>query len=145
MANTRVHHEAEAWVRTKWMPEQFGCAFTEKPMKLTSGGLFKFDAVDADGQMIASISTSAPKTAGGKPGSGKMHKLRADILFLLLTEAQRRMLILTEQDMYERCLKEKAAGRVPGSIEFFHAPLPDDLVRRIRASREAASKEVSPA
>ena len=126
------------------MPRQFGCAFTEKQVKLTSGGPFKFDAVDADGQIIASISTSAPKTASGKPGSGKMHKLRADMLFLMLTEAQRRMLILTERDMYERCLKEKAAGRAPGSIEFYHAQLPEDLATRIRASREAASKEVSP-
>ncbi len=60
MANTRVHNEAENWVRTRWMPKQFGCAFAEQQVKLISGGVFKFDAVNDDGQIIASISTSAP-------------------------------------------------------------------------------------
>ena len=125
------------------MPGQFGCDFAEKRVTLTSGGRFKFDAVDADEKIIASISTSAPKTAGGKPGSGKMHKLRADMLFLTMTTAQRRILILTERDMHERCQREKDEGRTPQEIEFLHAPRPDNLARRIKASREAASKEVS--
>ena len=126
------------------MPRQFGGAFTKKQVRLTSSGVFKFDAVAADGQIIASISTSAPKTVSGKAASGKIHKIRADTFFLLFTETSRRMIILTDREMHERWMKERDGGRVPDSIEFFYARLPAALARWIEASRKTASDEVSP-
>jgi hypothetical protein len=46
--------------------------------------------------------------------------------------------------MYDRCLQERAGGRVPPSIEFVHVELPGHLQERLRGSRQAASEEVSP-
>jgi len=67
------------------------------------------------------------------------------MLFLLMTEVARRLVILTESDMYDLCVREREAGRVPPAIEFMHAPLPRDLFDRLSAARRVSSAEVSPA
>jgi hypothetical protein len=71
-------------------------------------------------------------------------KLRSDILYLLMTKATRRLVILCETDMYERCQRELDAGRLPKEVEFLHAPLPDDLAERLFGARQNGSNEVSP-
>lgn len=144
MADTRVQSEVEDWVREQWLPTQYRQRFHRERVKLSSGGVFDFDAVSDDRKIVVSISTSTGHTASGKFGVGKLHKLRADILFLVLVDAEHRVMCLTERDMLELCQKERAAGRIPQSIEFVHAPLPQDLDARLRGARETASREVSP-
>jgi hypothetical protein len=144
MADTRCQVECEDWVRREWMPAVFGQPFYRERVQLTSGGVFDFDAVSSDKTIIASISTSGSRTASGKYATGKMMKLRSDILYLLMTNAVRRLVILCETDMYERCQQELAAGRLPKEIEFLHVPLPDALAVRLFAARQIGSDEVSP-
>jgi hypothetical protein len=144
MANTRVQLEVEDWVRRAWMPEQLGQTFSRERLRLSSGGVFDFDGVSADGSIAASISTSGGKTATGKHAVGKLLKIRSDMFFLLLAEVERRLVVLTEADMYDVCQKQIAAGRVPPSIEFFLAEIPVELRERLTSARAAASKEVSP-
>ena len=71
-----------------------------------------------------------------------MMKIRSDMLFLTMAEAKRRIVVLTEKDMFERCLSEVAGGRVPPEVEFALAVIPDDLRSRLIAAREQSSKEV---
>jgi hypothetical protein len=144
MADTRVQLEVEDWVRQNWMPKQFGQDFRRERLRLTSGGVFDFDAVSADNSAVATISTSVGVTSGGKHPTGKVMKLRSDMLFLLLTEAKRRVIVLTAPDMYQLCLREKEGGRVPSSIEFALAPIPAQLQERLRHAQSAASREVRP-
>ncbi len=144
MADTRVQLETEDWVRTQWMPTQYGQDFYRDRVKLSSGGVFDFDAVSVDRKIIASISTSGARTATGKNAVGKMLKIRSDIYFLLLVEAEHRLLIFTESDMHEQWLKEERAGRVAPGIEFVHVELPGELDQRLKESRRKASSEVSP-
>ena len=66
------------------------------------------------------------------------------MLFLLLAEAERRVVVLTSEDMFSLCEKEKTAGRVPQKIEFALAEIPPDLSGRLKVAQQAASKEVSP-
>ena len=66
------------------------------------------------------------------------------MLFLLMTQAEKRLIVLTEKDMYELCIREKSSGRIPLEIEFLHAELPADLVKSLRAAKLVASKEVTP-
>jgi len=66
--------------------------------------------VSGDKNIVATISTSGAKTSGGKYAVGKILKIRSDMLFLTMVEAKRRVVVLTEQDMYEQCLKEKEGG-----------------------------------
>ena len=144
MANTRTQIEVEDWVRQEWMPGTFGQTFHSERLRLSSGGVFEFDAVSSDRTVAVSISTSAATTAGGKSAAGKLMKLRADMLFLLLAQVDRRLIVLTERDMYERCLQEVQAGRVPQSIEFHLAQIPDELAAKLGTARQEASREGSP-
>ena len=144
MADTRVQLEVEDWVRREWMAQRFGQQFFRERVKLSPGGVCDFDAVSADRKIVAAISTSGALTAGGKQGVGKMLKIRSDMYFLLLAAADRRLVVLTESDMHERCVKEATIGRVPSSIEFVCAKIPVELEARLRVSRGAASDEVFP-
>jgi len=113
-------------------------------MLLTSGGVFDFDAVSADKSIVASISTSGARTVSGKNATGKLMKLRSDMLFLLLSNAPRKIIVLCELDMHLLCQREGVNGRTPKEIEFFHAPLPDELALKLAAARKRGSDEVSP-
>ena len=143
MADTRAQLAAEDWVRRTWMQEKFEQTFSRERIPLSSGGVFDFDAVSADGRIAACISTSGATTATGRYAVGKILKIRSDVLFLLLTDVERRIVVLTEPDMFARCLKEADGGRVPKNIEFILAELPPDLRARVSAARAAASSEVS--
>jgi hypothetical protein len=144
MADTRVQLEVEDWVRKHWMPAEFGKKFRRERLTLRSGGKFDFDAVCEDDEIVASISTSSSMTSGGKAGAGKLMKLRSDMLFLLMSEATRRIVVLTEKDMYNKCLVEREGGRVPPEIEFALAVIPEDLRLKLIKAKDQSSREVSP-
>lgn len=144
MADTRCQNECEAWVRAKWLPASYGQPFSEKRVRLTSGGEFKFDAVSEDGSLVVSISTSRAVTSGGKRGVGKLMKLRGDMLFHSMAVGRRQIMVLTESCMFDACLAEQAKGRVPRGIEFVHVKLPEDLSARLAVSRDRSSLEVQP-
>ena len=143
MADTRIQLEVEDWVRREWMCHRFGLKFARERVRLSSGGVFDADAVSEDLRIVAAISTSGARTSGGKTAVGKMLKVRSDMYFLLLAQAERRIVVLTERDMYEQCLKEADGGRVPKSIEFVHVEIPSELHARLIASRAEASNELS--
>jgi hypothetical protein len=126
------------------MPKFFGTRFRRERLTLRSGGKFDFDAVSDDDRIVATISTSNSFTAGGKHAVGKLMKLRSDMLFLSMAEAERRVIVLTESDMYERCIAEKNGGRVPREVEFVLAQIPNELRLRLQSAKAASSKEVSP-
>jgi hypothetical protein len=123
------------------MTPQFGARFSRERLPLRSGGVFDFDAVSDDRTIVATISTSASLTSGGKHGVGKTLKLRSDMLFLTMANAKRRLIIVTEREMYERCEKEAGGGRVPPEIEFACATIPDELRNKLIAARSKASGE----
>jgi len=66
------------------------------------------------------------------------------MLFLLMVQADKRIIILSEKDMCDYLIKEKDNGRVPLEIEFVHAPIPEDLKKLLIAAKMIASQEVSP-
>jgi len=93
--------------------------------------------------VVGTISTSAARTSSGNQGSGKILKLRSDMLFLTLVDAKRRIIVLTEQDMCDQCGKEVVGGGVPKEIEFVCAMIPDELRKKLVAARLRASGEFS--
>jgi hypothetical protein len=144
MADTRTQLKAEDWVRRNWLPQQFGQPFHRERLELSSGGVFDFDAVSADNSIVVTISTSAAATSGGRSGAGKLMKLRSDMFFLMLAKAQRRLVVLTQQDMRELCERERNRGRIPKDIEFHLVVLPPELVKELNDARKVASEEVQP-
>ncbi len=57
------------------------------------------------------------------------------MLFLILVDAERRVIVLTEKDMFDQCNKEVSGGRVPKEIEFVWAQIPAELDTRLIAAR----------
>src|SRR2546428_1394354 len=107
MADTRVQLEIEDWVRENWMRQHFNQPFYRNRLKLSTGGVFDFDAVSEDKSIAACISTSAAKTSTGKAAVGKLLKIRSDMLFLhLAVSLSKKLIILTDQSMHKVCLKE---------------------------------------
>jgi len=113
----------------------------ERKTLLRSGGVFDFDAVSHDHSIVATISTSGAKTSSGKNAVGKILKLRPHMLFLTMTDASRRIIVLTERDMCDQCEKEAAGGRVPPEIEFVCAIRPRDMNARLIEARLGACGE----
>jgi hypothetical protein len=142
MADTRTQNEVEDWIRQHWMSERFGQSFRRERLVLLPGGVFDFDAVSADNRIVALISTSSGTTSGGKFPVGKLHKLRADMLFLTMVTAEKRLIVLTEPDMHAICVKEAESGRVPVDIAFLLPALPRDLATKLKVARERASREM---
>ena len=144
MANTMVmRRKVEDYVRER-LCEQYGQPFAARFLALTTGGRHEFDAVSADGSVVASIKASSGLTAGGRMPSGKVKDSLAELYYLSLLEARERMLILTTpafHDLFSRIV----AGALPETIELRLVPLPDALQREVDAVVEIASREVSPA
>lgn len=99
MADTRVQHEVEDWIRTEWMPSRYGESFQRDNVVLTTGGEHNFAAVSSDRRIVAKISTGTALTASGNFATGKLTKLRADMLLLTMADADKRLVICTEPEM----------------------------------------------
>jgi len=66
VADTSVQTEVERWVRSNWLPREYGCQFRRDEVGLSSGGVHSFGAVSEDGRIVASISTSSAMTPAGR-------------------------------------------------------------------------------
>jgi hypothetical protein len=146
MADTRVQGQAERWVVSE-LGRILGLAFANAEVQLTWGGVFEFDAVSTDRRVVACISTSGKRTAGGRPAVGKFHKIRSDTLFLLnAVGVDKRLLVFTDHEMVAHFETERANQRFPPAdqIELRWVQLPPDLIRALDEARRIASAEVSP-
>lgn len=145
MAPTTAQLKVEAWIRENWLPPRFHQPFSKRSLPLDPGGTFEFDAVSHDGTIAVTISTSGARTATGRYGAGKVQKIRADALFLLLAQADHTLLVFTERDMFDLCEKEAGNGRLPRTLELrLVEDVPKDLRELLEESRRRASSEVSP-
>jgi hypothetical protein len=125
------------------MPRTLGGGpYAREKIKLDAGGQYACDAVSADHQTAAIIATSRSTTSGNKHAVGKATKVRSDILFLVMSLARRKVLVLTDQSMHEWCRKEQDAGRLPRFIEIHHAQLPPALADKLVEAQELASQEM---
>ena len=145
MANSQTQFDCEEWVREEWMAQRFGQRFRRAHLPLPSGGVHSFDAVSVDGSIVAVISTSNARTAKGRNAVGKVNKIRSDLYFLHLAKPRRPLVILTEQDMYERCRADQRRGLIHKEIELMLARLPENLACRLREAKEKPPAEMTPA
>lgn len=61
---------------------------------------------------------------------------------LQLCQAQQKLLLLTEECMYELANLEQEAGRLPLDIVIHHVNLPDELKKELELAQNIASKEL---
>jgi hypothetical protein len=144
MADSAVQRESEKWVRDHWLPERYGQRFTKRRLDLRSGGQFEFDGVSEDRRIAVAISTSGGLSSSGRKASPKLNKIRSDTLFLILAEAERRIVVFTDRAMCELCSAERENGRFPLEIELVLADLPEELEARLKEARARSAAEVTP-
>ncbi|MCW5937607.1 MAG: hypothetical protein KIT11_09915 [Fimbriimonadaceae bacterium] len=143
MADTTAQSAVANWVRDTFLPAKLDLKFVHRRVRLRSGGTYHFSFVSEDGKVVGSVITSRARTASGKLGNEKMNKYRADLYFLLIAEAEQRLMVLTDPEMYELLCAEKALrGRIPQEIELLFAPLPKHLANRLAKSQKQAADEV---
>ena len=145
MADTRAQKKAETWLLEHSLPEFFGTTFSGRKVVLAWDGKFEFDAVSADGSIVANVSTSSARTAGNKLATAKIQKIKCDTLYLLHARgAKKRVLVFTEADMLHHFEKEVRNGRFPKGVKLLHMALPEALQREVERARKVASDETSP-
>lgn len=148
MANTAAYREAENYVRNTALPKHFHQPFAKEPLPVgrkADGSVAKheFDAVSRDHTVVVSIKALSGKTAGGKNPSGKVKDANAELLFLSLVQASRRLLVLTDESFF-RLFKRESDGKRPPGVELLHVPLPQSIKEKVERARQIASREVSP-
>lgn len=141
MADSRAYNKAEDWIRKEWMPEKFGMRFSRERLALSSGGNFEFDAVSHDENVAALISCSSGITKSGRAALPKLNKIRSDCLFLLMAALERRVLLFSDEALFQLVSGEKKSGRFPQNIELYHAPLPTEFRDALATARQAAIDE----
>lgn len=141
MANTSfLGAEVEDSVRST-LGRELGVEFGKKKLRLKSGGEFNFDAVSLDGSIVISIKSSRGTTRGGKPPTGAIKAAIADLYYLSLVEAERRILVLTDKGFYDR-LSHDLRQRIAPGLELKHVPLPAELDQKVQAALDFASNEM---
>jgi len=125
------------------LEREFGVSFSPRVLKLMTGGTCEFDAVSEDGTFVVAIKAASGRTLGGRVPAGKIKSAIAELYFLSLTSAPRRILGLTDAEFYRilsTCLHQRLA---PG-LELKLVPLPPTIQARVQRVWQAAAREVSP-
>lgn len=132
--------EVEDAVRAE-LCRELGVDFVKKKLTLKSGGQFNFDAVSPDGRIVVSIKSSRGTTRGGKPTTGAIKAAVADLYYLSLVDADRRILVVTDQGFFER-LSHDLQQRIAPGLELKHIQLPPELDGKVNATLRRASDEM---
>lgn len=141
MANTRyLTTVVEAWVRDQ-LGERYGQPFRKDKLALVTGREFEFDAVSADAAIVASIKTSSGTTSGGNFPSGKVNSCIADLWYLNLVDAPKKLLVLTNSQFYE-IFMARMRGAIPEDIEIISLPLPPEMQLEVDRVVQTASAEM---
>lgn len=142
MANTSYYKtHVEPFVREE-LERRHGLVFTSRTLTLTTGGTHEFDAVSSDGSVVASIKSLSGKTSGGKRPAAKYSTCLAELYFLSLVKAPRRVLVLTTPDWYAMFMRYME-NRLDPRLKIELIRLPDDIQAEVDRVRALASGEVS--
>lgn len=143
MANSTFYKtHVEPHVRAE-LERIHGVRFESKVLTLISGGTHEFDAVATDGSIVASIKSHSGKTARGKRPAAKYQACLAEVYFLSLVDAPKRVLVLTTPDWHEMFVRY-IKGRLAPGVEIELLKLSPELQAQVDKIRDVASDEVSP-
>ena len=142
MANTNeIKSKIHPYVRN-WLKQRYGIAFGKTRLPLRNcGGFHQFNAVSSDGKIVATIKTASGVTSGGKHPSGKRASAIEQLYYLLLAEADTKLLVIVGLEFFN-ILKAKLTGVLPASIQLLHCPLPAELASLTRSITNEASEEI---
>lgn len=143
MADTRYYKtHVEPYVRAQ-LQAIHGVAFNSRVLRLSTGGTHEFDAVSEDGSIVASIKSLSAKTRRGKRPAAKYSTCLAELYFLSLVDAPKRVLVLTTPEwhsMFERYIE----GRLAPGLTVELLKLSPEVQHEVDRHRDVASDEVTP-
>lgn len=143
MANTSYYKtHVEPYVRGE-LQRLHARTFSSQVLRLSPGGTHEFDAVAEDGSVIASIKSLSGNTSGGKRPAGKYAACLAELYFLTLVKAPRRMLVLTTPSLHTMFARYMQ-GRLHPGLEIELIVVPPEIQAEIDRIKDIASGEVSP-
>jgi hypothetical protein len=148
MTDTRIlKRQVEDHVR-KVLKEEISQTFVSRKLVIgrrPDGTLatHEFDAVSADGTIVAGIKSSSGKTSGGKHPSGKVAAAYQELYFLsLVGAAKRRILVLTDPE-FHKIFEKHSGGRLGHGIELKLITLPPELSAEVQLVHKATSQEMT--
>lgn len=147
MANTRLlTNQVEDYIRTE-LARQFGQPFQKQFLPISqrldgSQAMHEFDAVSADGTIVAGIKSASGKTGGGRRPAGKIASAYQELYFLSLVRAERRILVLTAPDFYE-ILRKDCDGKLAAGLELMLIELPPLLKAQVQVVQTIAREEMA--
>ena len=145
MANTRfLATQVEDFVRAR-LTDEYGVPFSKRFLELATAGRRKheFDAVSEHGEIVASIKATSARTSGGNLPQGKFNNAIAELYYLSLVEAPKRLLVLTDPAFYE-LLRRKIDGALPTGVSIECIRLSAEMQAQVDEVVRAASKEMAP-
>ena len=149
MANTtKIKKIIEPGFRDEYLKQQYpGAEIRQEQLSLMWGGKFEYDAVVYENGKLKAIyllSCSEYKTKNGRGGSGKFHKIKSDVLMMVGTEAQIKIMAFLGESMYQQFKTQQTLGRLPQDIQCELVEPSAEILRVIHGIRDEASTEVTP-
>lgn len=145
MANTSLLKTLiEPYVRS-WLSRTFSIEFelAEIPIRLSTGGLHRFDAVSKDRTIIAGIKSSGLRNYKSKLpiGVGVIKSTFTELYFLSLVKADKKLLILTDEKYYKHFLRV-SDGKVAKGIEIIYCSLTNEILAKTASVHKSCSNEI---
>lgn len=138
---TKIKTVIDPYVRS-WLSEQFnGHVFEERPVQLTSGASYSFDAVAEDGSIVASILSNRAETRTGRENTGGVRKALTELGYLKAVPGKiERMMVFTDAGFCQ--LIRRRASRIGiESIKMIICILPPRLEALRKEILDKASHE----
>jgi hypothetical protein len=138
---TPIKTQIEPYVR-QWLSRKFpGLGFAERPLPLTSGLPYNFDAVSEDADVVAAILCNRPKTRTGRENTGGVRKALSEVGWLkALPSETRKVMVFTDSGFRE--LVGRRANRIGiHDIQMLVCQLPPELEELLTHVLDQASSE----
>lgn len=139
MVNSRyLAHAVEDHVRDV-LSDRYETVFTKQVLRLQPGGYHEFHAVSDNRRIVASIKTAS----GGRHPAGNVLNCVAELYFLSMVRASKRLLVLTSPE-FRQLFVGAMADKIANGIEVVHVPLPAEIQSRVAAVQQSGSDETQP-
>jgi len=138
---TKIKTVIEPYVRN-WLSKQFpGHVFKEKPIRLTTGKNYAFDAVAEDSSVVAAILSNRAKTRTGRENTGGVRKALTEISYLKAApEGVKRVMVFTNDDFCQ-LIRRRASRLGTELIQMMVCKLPPRLEAELKEIIDKASLE----
>jgi len=138
---TKIKTVIEPYVRG-WLATQFpGHMFEERPIQLTSGGSYVFDAVSEDDLIIAAILSNRAVTRTGRENTGGVRKALTELSYLKVSPANAEKVMVFTDGSFCQLVKRRATRLGRETIKMVVCVLPPPLEALLREILDKASYE----